>query len=248
MNKARCVPRIMRKILVVDDEDLIRNALMAIFHDGQTEVIGAPNGYAALKAIDEGRLDLCFLDISLPDMSGLEIMKKLRNSSPGAKIIIMTSGEVTDAMMKSIRENAYSLISKSFDLDQARQFFDWVLAKSRPRYRDACIAITDHASFVKWIADDSRKHERKPIHSCIARFTIVAHGEKSPVQLTATILDMSEAGFRILTDCKLKRGALLRLGDTPGPRLGVVRWSECVGTTKSYRSGIQFIDSGELFE
>ncbi len=237
----------MRKILIVDDEDLIRNALMAIIHDGQTEVIGAPNGHEALKAIDEGHLDLCFLDIYLPDMSGLEIMKKLRNSSPGAKIIIMTSGEVTDIMMKSIRENAYSLISKSFDLDQARQFFDWVLAKTRPQYRDACIAITDNASFVKWIADDNRKHKREPIHSCIARFTIVAHGAEPPVQLTATIIDMSEAGIKILTDCKLKPGVLLRLSDTPARSIGVVRWSECAEATKLYRSGIQFINSGELF-
>ncbi len=231
----------MKKILVVDDEDLICYALTAIFRDGQTEVISAPNGYAALKIIDESHLDLCFLDIYLPDINGLEIMKRLRNSSPGTKIIIMTSGEVSGSMMKSIREYAHSLISKSFDLDQVKQFVDQVIAKSQQRYREDCLAIRDYTSFIKWIADDSRKHERKPTHDCIPCFTVASRREGAPVQLTATVLDMSDTGIGILTDCRLQPGALLRLCDTQARSIGVVRWSECDETAKLFRSGIQFI-------
>ncbi len=65
----------MKKILIVDDEFLINYSLSATFQAKDTEVTTAADGATALKAISENHFDLCFLDIHLPDISGLEIMK-----------------------------------------------------------------------------------------------------------------------------------------------------------------------------
>ncbi len=231
----------MRKILVVDDEYLIVYSLSATFHDGETQVITASDGEAALKAIDESSFDLCFLDIHLPDINGLDIMRKLRRISPRTKIIIMTGSEITETMMASIQQNAHLLISKPFDLDRIKAFADRILTTGKPLYRDECTALKDQASFIKWLADDNRKHERKPISKTITCFAVPPHGEETTDILSAQVIDISEAGMCIRTDYLLKPGHLLRLFDSPAECTGIVRWSRSVGSMQSYRAGIQFV-------
>lgn len=147
----------MKKILVVDDEYLIRHSLAATFKDGQAAVMTASDGDAALKAINENSFDLCFLDIRLPDSNGLDIMKTLRRRSPCTQIVIMTASVITEEMMKSIQENARLLISKPFDLDHLKALVNRTLTTGNPLCRDEHAAPEDPGSFVQWIADDMRQ-------------------------------------------------------------------------------------------
>jgi CheY-like chemotaxis protein len=235
----------MKKILVVDDEFLINYSLSATFQTSGTEVITAPDGETALKAISENHFDICFLDIHLPDINGLEIMKKLRYLSPGTKIVIMTGSEVSESMMKSIQENAHMLMAKPFDLDRIKEFVDRILTTGKPLYRDECTALKDHMSFIKWLADNNRKHERKPVSKCITCFSVSPQGgEKTSDMLSAHVIDISEAGMCIRTDYLLKPGHLIKLSDSPLECTGVVRWSMSVGSMESYRAGIQFVSDG----
>ncbi len=236
----------MKKILIVDDEFLINYSLSATFHTGDTEVTTAANGETALKAINENHFDICFLDIHLPDISGLEIMKKLRYLAPGTKVIIMTGSEVSDATMRSIQENAHMLITKPFDLDRIKAFVDRILTTGKPLYRDECTALKDHMSFIKWLADNNRKHERKPVSKSISCYSLSPQGgENTSDMLSAHVIDISEAGMCIRTDYLLKPGHFLRLSDSPTECTGVVRWSMSVGSMESYRAGIQFVTTGQ---
>ncbi len=235
----------MKKILIVDDEFLIIYSLSATFHSGDIEVTTASDGRTALKAIEENHFDICFLDIHLPDISGLEIMKKLRYLAPGTKVVIMTGSEVSDATLKSIQENAHMLITKPFDLDRIKAFVDRILTAGKPLYRDECAALKDHMSFIKWLADDSRKHERKPVSRSITCYSVSPQdGENISDVLSAHVIDISEAGMCIRTDYLLKPGHLLKISDTPAECSGVVRWSMSVGSMESYRAGIQFVTAG----
>ncbi len=235
----------MKKILVVDDEFLIIYSLSATFQTAGTEVITAPDGKTALKAISENHFDICFLDIHLPDINGLEIMKKLRYFSPGTKIVIMTGSEISDSMMKSIQENAHMLMAKPFDLDRIKEFVDRILTTGKPLYGDEYTAIKDHMSFIKWLADNNRKHERKPVSKCITCFSIPPlGGEETSDMLSAHVIDISEAGMCIRTDYLLKPGYLLRWSNSPLECTGIVRWSMSVGSMESYRAGIQFVSEG----
>lgn len=119
----------MKKLLIVDDEALILQALLKAFrNDGELDVITASNGESALKAISNNRFDLCLLDVHLPDMDGLEIMKHVRKVSPETRIVIITGCDVTDIMMRSIRENAHGLMSKPFELVKIRLLVNRLLA------------------------------------------------------------------------------------------------------------------------
>jgi CheY-like chemotaxis protein len=231
----------MKKVLVVDDEYLIGYSLSATFKDADTEVITAPNGGAALKAIDENYFDLCMLDIHLPDGNGLDIMRKLRWFSPGTKIVIMTGSEVTETMMKSVQENAHLLITKPFDLDRLKELAGGILAQGRPMCREECAALKDQAPFVQWIADNNRKNERKPISTSITCFPVDRAGEMSTGMLSARVIDISEAGMCIRTDQPLRPGHVLRLRDAPTECTGIVRWSRSADSAESCEAGIQFV-------
>jgi CheY-like chemotaxis protein len=234
----------MKKVLIVDDEYLILYSLSAIFKDANTEVISAADGKSALKAIGENRFDLGILDIHLPDMSGLEIMKKLGQTSPWMKIIIMTGSEISEAMLRTIQENAVLLIAKPFDLDRLRGFVEQILTTGRLGYSDESSALKDDVdSFVKWFADGSRKHKRIPVARKINYLAFPVHEKNTPDVLTADILDVSEGGMRIRTDCRLDPGYILKLSDAHVQCEGVVRWSAQSGAPEAHHVGIQFVSS-----
>jgi CheY-like chemotaxis protein len=234
----------MRKVLIVDDEYLILYSLSAIFKDANTEVISAADGKTALKAISENRFDLGILDIHLPDMSGLEIMKQLSRTSPWMKTIIMTGSELSDTMMRTIQENAVLLIAKPFDLDRLRAFVDQILTTGRLGYSDESRALKDDVdSFVKWFADGSRKHKRIPVARKINYLASPFHEKNTPDVLTADLLDISEGGMRIRTDCRLDPGYVLKLSDAHVQCDGVVRWCAQSGTPEVHHVGIQFVNS-----
>jgi DNA-binding NarL/FixJ family response regulator len=227
-------------ILLVDNEDAIHHSRYAAFHDSEHVIISAANRESAFRAICENHINLCFLAIHLPDINGLEIMKMLRDVSPQTRIIMMTGIKITDAIMKEVRENAHCLISKPFELEQVKELAKHVLSVGKNPGRDR-ISSEGGMSSLQWLTDDNRKHRRKPITSSIICYAVTPHGNIAATPITANILNISETGVGIVTDCKLQRGYLIRLSDAPIQGRGVVRWSEDAGALAAYRAGIQFV-------
>lgn len=231
----------LQKFLIVDDEDLIRHSLSAIFQDSGREVITAANRESVYRAIDENHFDLCFLDIHLPDINGLEIMKTLRDVSPNTRIITMTGGEITDTIMEAVRKNAHCLISKPFELEQIKFLVGLVLSIGKHPPQEDSVAADCGISSLHWICDDNRKHPRKQITNSITCYTIAPHGDMTATLVSANILNISETGIGILADCKLQTGHLIRLSDSLIQGRGVVRWSVYADAMTAYRAGIQFV-------
>lgn len=230
-----------KKILIVDDESLIRYSLTVTLKDADREVVPAANGAEALRAISENRFDVCILDIHLPDMSGLDIMKKVRTIQPETKIFIMTGSEVAESMMTSIRENAQLLITKPFDLDEVKSFVDRVISTGSPLCLDGSWEVKKRSPFVTWVAGDNRKNERKSVQKSITYFSVPQAGGKAATVLTADVLDISEAGMRIRTDDRLVPGDFIKIFDRPARCTGVVRWSANADVSDTYHAGIQFL-------
>jgi DNA-binding NtrC family response regulator len=107
----------MTKILLVDDENLILFALSRSLKHGDTDVTAVTNGKDALREIQSGSYDICFLDVQLPDSNGLDLMKIIRDISPSTSIIIMTAGILTDAQQRSLRDHSCHFFPKPFDLN-----------------------------------------------------------------------------------------------------------------------------------
>ena len=103
------------QILVVDDNLLL---LMAIsrFLKKIALVKAVSTAEEALDAIKQQHYDLCFLDVNLPGMNGLDAMKIINELSPNTKVVIMTGTLLNKAMKGQVDDYAYKFIEKPFAL------------------------------------------------------------------------------------------------------------------------------------
>jgi len=103
------------QILVVDDNPLI---LMSVsrFLKKIALVKTVSTAEEAIDAIKEQHYDLCFLDVMLPGMTGLDAMKIITELSPNTKVAIMTATLLNEAMKQQVDDNAYTFIEKPFGL------------------------------------------------------------------------------------------------------------------------------------
>jgi DNA-binding NtrC family response regulator len=103
------------RVLVVDDEPLI---LMCIskFLEKSVLVKTASTAEEALDEIEAQHYDLCFLDVILPGMTGLNAMKIINERSPNTKVAIMTGTFLNEAMKEQVKDFAYAFIEKPFGL------------------------------------------------------------------------------------------------------------------------------------
>jgi len=152
---------VVKKILIVDDEDLIRYALTTALQREDTCARSVSCGKDALAEIDHTVYDLCILDIHLPDMNGLDIMKTVKKVSPATKIIIMTASEVDVEMMSSIEEHAMLLLPKPFDLDRVKAIVELILDDQTTAQQagDYCNKEEVGRPFIDGLMADKRHYE-----------------------------------------------------------------------------------------
>lgn len=110
----------MKKILVVDDEAFLLAGLAKALQSDSTEVTMVETGKAALQEVASTPYQLCFLDICLPDLDGLEVLRKIKETTPKLKVIMMSAGVVTSAMQEEIEKRADMFLTKPFDLLQVK--------------------------------------------------------------------------------------------------------------------------------
>ena len=120
----------MKKILIVDDDDLFLKGFDKALQTVTSEVKTVETGNAAMREIEASQYQLCFLDLFLPDMNGVEVLKRIKETSPRTKVIAMTAGVVTAKMQETIEKDAYMFITKPLDLLQIRMLTRRILEES----------------------------------------------------------------------------------------------------------------------
>ena len=113
------------RVLVVDDEPLIRLTLSMILKNN-AEVKTVATAEEALDEIGAQPYDLCFLDVILPGMTGLDAMKIINERSPNTKVAIMTGTPLDGAMKEQVEDFAYTFIEKPFSLSDIEEVADRV--------------------------------------------------------------------------------------------------------------------------
>ena len=106
------------KILIVDDEESILESLSGILQDEGYQTITARNGIEALDISGREFPDVTFLDIWMPDMDGLEVLRRLKAQDPD-RVIVMISGHGTIASaVKAVKSGAFDFIEKPLSMDE----------------------------------------------------------------------------------------------------------------------------------
>jgi len=105
------------RILVVDDEAVVRDSLCAWFRQEGRHVDAAESAREALRLCAQGRYDIALLDIKMPGMDGLELQSRLAAADPELTMIIMTAYASVETAVKAMKAGAYDYIVKPFDPD-----------------------------------------------------------------------------------------------------------------------------------
>ena len=107
------------KILVVDDEAIVRESLRDWLSDCGYQIFTAENGHQALEIIERERLSIVITDLVMPEMDGIELMKRAKDIIPNIEVIIITAyGSITTAIA-AMKEGAYDYIEKPFCPERA---------------------------------------------------------------------------------------------------------------------------------
>ena len=113
------------RVLIVDDEPIIQFVLSLLFRK-EAVVKTVSSAEEALDEVEGQFYDLCFLDIILPGMNGLDAMKIINELSPKTKVTIMTGGELDEAMKAQIDTYAAEFVEKPFTLKRIREIMTLV--------------------------------------------------------------------------------------------------------------------------
>jgi two-component system, NtrC family, response regulator AtoC len=107
----------MEKILIVDDESFICENLERILKEEDYNTVVAQEGQAALRVLKEEAIDLVFLDLKLPDIPGLDVLKTIKETDPDLLVIVITGYASVESAVEALKLGAYDYIKKPFKAD-----------------------------------------------------------------------------------------------------------------------------------
>lgn len=118
------------KLLIVDDELLIRDLLYDFFKSRDYDIAVAESGQGALAQMEENHFDTIILDLKMPDMDGLELATKIRAADESVPIIIMTGYPSMETAIEAIRKRADDYFIKPFNLKHMNKAVESALIRN----------------------------------------------------------------------------------------------------------------------
>ena len=106
-------------ILVVDDEEIVRNSLQRVLKEAGYDVVTAANGQEALDkmSMSQLKIKLVLLDIKMPGMPGMEVLRQLTTNWPETGVVMATAVADTQTAVEAMKLGAYDYITKPFSRD-----------------------------------------------------------------------------------------------------------------------------------
>lgn len=215
-----------KKILIVDDELAILTGLSKALRElcgFLGEIRTVVNGREAVHEACSCFYDLCFLDIKLPDINGLDVMKDIQYVSPETNIMLMSASHVRDDLKKIIENGDAVYIDKPFNFSQIRYLIKAALDGRQESARRGTMTVRRNRMF------------RRRAASKTISFSIKNNGL---MEIKGRLIDISYAGMGMETYVPLDRGQILSLKGVANRR-GTVVWSTGSGKDH-YRAGISF--------
>ena len=119
----------MGRILVVDDERSMRDFLEILLQREQHEVVACGSAPQALLALESDDFDIVISDIRMPEMSGMDLLDRVRELSPGTLVILITAHGTTESAVDAMKRGAYDYLTKPCSVDEIRIVVDKALEK-----------------------------------------------------------------------------------------------------------------------
>jgi two-component system chemotaxis response regulator CheY len=109
-------PSVIPKVLIVDDNDVMRALLRGILRGETYQIVGeARNGLLALEFIEKTKPDIVLLDVMMPEMDGLEALQTIKARYPTIVVVMVTGNPSVENVQESIQKGATGFIVKPFN-------------------------------------------------------------------------------------------------------------------------------------
>ncbi len=119
------------QILVVDDELIVRESLVGWMKRAGHNVDAASGGHQALEMIGRKEYDLVFLDIRMPDLSGLDALKNIKMVSPHILVVMITAYATVETALEAMKSGADDFLIKPFDPEQLKLLIEKLLNQKK---------------------------------------------------------------------------------------------------------------------
>jgi two-component system OmpR family response regulator len=131
------------ELLVVDDEQFLRDAVAASLRFLGFDVMTADNGMTALRLARDRPFDLVIMDVMLPDIDGFEIVRRLRRDGSWVPVIFLTAKDAQDDKVNGLTIGGDDYITKPFGLEELAARIRAVLRRARPEPEPQLLEFAD---------------------------------------------------------------------------------------------------------
>ncbi len=171
------------RILIVDDEEIVRESLSGwLEKDGYT--IGtAPDGTSALAMMAEHRWSILLVDLKMPGIDGLEVLRRVKETWPDTAVLIMTAYATVDTAVNAMKAGAFDYVVKPFDPEEVSLVVEKIVAQQA--------LLRENAVLRKALKKEYRFHDlvtKSP--ALLATLELAKTAAKSP----STVLVLGESG------------------------------------------------------
>ncbi|MCK4737576.1 MAG: response regulator transcription factor [Sulfurimonas sp.] len=143
----------MIKVLLLEDDLLFAETLVDLLEESGFDVTHSPNGQSALDTTFSQKFDLYLLDINVPLINGITLLKELREANDNTPTIFLTSHKDKDVLKKSFVSGADDFITKPFDTDELFFRINALLKRVKSN-KVECIGLLCHDDTLKRISYD----------------------------------------------------------------------------------------------
>ena len=106
------------RVLVIEDDEVLRQLLIDVLNDQEYEVEAAETGEEGLRAMEQDVFDIILLDINLPGMDGMDVLRLAPARQPDAQVVMMTAFGTVDTAVEAMKQGAFDYINKPFSTDE----------------------------------------------------------------------------------------------------------------------------------
>lgn len=116
-----------KKILVVDDDPQLLDTLVELLEEEGARVVTASNGADAIRLSHAQAFDVIISDIQMPEIDGIELVRRLSKLQEGKPVILMTGFGSVDTLEEAMKHGAFDYLLKPFSMDSLRASLVWAL-------------------------------------------------------------------------------------------------------------------------
>lgn len=171
------------RILIIDDDESSRQIMELLFKKSGYQAVSVSDGIQGMQFVHEGRTDIVLVDLFLPDRSGIEVLRDIRQQAPELEVVVITGHASAETAVQAMKEGAFDYITKPVNFEELKI----VIAKAREKQR----LLSENVYLRKQLQE---KFQFKSIIGSSPAMQRVFERMQRVIKTDSTVLIMGESG------------------------------------------------------